>query len=341
MKTRQQNINQLRHTPRFVAPNQKATVDHFRPEDAEGVARLYLAVYGDTFPIDYVYDPDLIREANADENLHQIVARTPAGDVVGLSALFRVSPGRGIRESGGLMILPEYRMGTLMLRLIDQTYRVARDELRLNTVFGQSVTDHMTTQKINRKYGLTSTAFEIESMQPRPDGDGTRISLLNEFKVFRDIPHGVHLPEVYGPILNRLYDALGVTRERLSGGQAHGMTTCQVTTLDTASLAKMAVTRLGTDCGAAMRTMEDRHPGRHGYQLQLPLTDPGLPMAVDEARRLGYCFAGLLPLWTDTDVLLLQKVEGDPDFSAPNLLTELARELAAFVQTDRKSLTGR
>lgn len=56
-RTRQECIDRLKAENYCVAPGQKVTVDLFRPEDAEGVARIYHAIYGDTFPIDYVYDP--------------------------------------------------------------------------------------------------------------------------------------------------------------------------------------------------------------------------------------------------------------------------------------------
>jgi hypothetical protein len=56
---------------------------------------------------------------------------------------------------------------------------------------------------------------------------------------------------------------------------------------------------------------------------------------VGAARRLGYFLGGLLPLWTDRDVLLLQKVANEPDFARPQLLTERAKQLLECVRQDR------
>jgi hypothetical protein len=338
-RTREQCLAWLRDTARPVEPGQDVDVALFRPEDAEGVARLYHAVYGDTFPIDYVYDPALIREANAGPDLHQIVARTPRGDVVGLSALFRVAPGEGVLESGALMILPEYRLGMLLFRLMDLTHEVAA-ELGLNAVFGQSVTDHLTTQKINRRYGYQAFAFEIESMPPRPDGAGGRISLLDEFVIARDRPHAVYPPLVYEGFLRALYAKTGLERSFLPGVEPEGQTACAVSAMPSASLAKAAVAAVGIDFAGRVRAMEAAHPGQHVYQLQLPMSHPALPWAVEQARALGYGLGGLLPLWTDRDVLLMQKVAGTPDFDAPAILTEQAGELVAYVRADREGLAG-
>lgn len=337
-KTREECLAWIEAHPKAIAPKQDVVVDRFKPEDAEGVARLYHSVYGDAFPIEYVYDPARIREANLGPDLHQVVARTQAGDVVGLSALFRVAPGQGILESGALMILPEYRLGTLIFRLIDLTQKMAKDELHLNAVFGQSVTDHLTTQKINRKYGFQPFAFEIESMPPRPDGDGARISLLDEFRVLRGNPHDVHLPQAYASFLRDIYAERGLERSFRAGRGRKGETVWEAQSMGAASLAKLMVTAIGADFSKVMQGLETAHPGCHAYQLQLPLWHPGLPEAVEEARGRGYCLGGLLPLWADRDVLLMQKVAGEPDFTVPHILTEQAQALVACIKADWESL---
>ena len=51
MGTREETLRRLRDQPREIAPGQKYVVDEFRPEDAEGIARLYHAVYGETFAV--------------------------------------------------------------------------------------------------------------------------------------------------------------------------------------------------------------------------------------------------------------------------------------------------
>ncbi|MBU1041342.1 MAG: GNAT family N-acetyltransferase [Proteobacteria bacterium] len=333
-KTRQECLDWLRSNAKSVAPGQDVVVDFFQPDDAEGVARLYYAIYGDTFAIDYVYDPKRICEANQGPDLHHVVARTGAGEVVGISALFRVPPGKGILEAGGLMLLPEYRLGTLLFRLIDLTQQIARDRLHLNAVFGQSVTDHLTTQKINARYGYRGLALEMESMPARPEWGGGRISLLNEFLVLNDIAHPVYLPQAYAPLLREMYVALGLGREFLGGAEPKGNTAWDLTEMPAASLAKILVTEIGTDFPAVLRKLAEEHPELHAMHLQLPLTHFALPWAVEQARAQGFCLGGLLPLWTDRDVLLLQKLAKRPDFTAPALLTEGVQGLLEQIRLD-------
>lgn len=344
-RTRKESLERLRANPGAVEPGQSVTVGPFRPEDAEGVARLYFAIYGENFPLDYVYDPEQITAANAGPDLHQFVSRTQAGDVVGLTALFRAAPNPDVMELGGLMILPAYRGGTLKTDMHEAILTTLPDELGLNAIFGQSVCDHLITQKLARNFSFPPSALEMEAMPPRPegsnDGVGGRISLLSGFRVYRDMPHTVHLPERFAGFLKDLYAKFGLERSFGAARPANGRTHAEVTTMDGASLAKLLVDEPGADLDETIDAFEDGHPGRHAYQLQLPLAHPGLPAAAETARERGYFFGGLLPLWTGTDVLLLQKLTSDPDFSLPLLLTDEARALMDRIRSDWAGLPGR
>ena len=337
MKTqaeRKRCIALLQNNVRKIEPKQRVVVDSFKPEDAEGIALLYYIVYGSDFPIDYVYNPDLIREANAGNDLYQVVARTDSGNIVGLMSLFRISSGKGIMESGGWMVHPAYRHGTLAFRIAKKIVDLARDPLRLHVVFGQSVTDHLNTQKLGKKNGFIGLAFEVEPMPPRPEPEALRISLVDEFLLLQDIPHAVYLPKAYDSFLRKTYERTGWKRQFLTGTAPEGTTDGTIFHMDKASLAKGLVAGIGADFKEFVESMESTHPQQHVYHLQLPLSDPGLPDAVNAARERGYRFGGLLPLWTDRDVLLMQKVANTPDLSRPLILTDEMRELVDYIRDD-------
>lgn len=343
-RTRQESLDWLRANPKSIEPGQSVEIGLFRPEDAEGVARLYFAIYGENFPLDYVYDPAQIAAANAGPDLYQYVARTPSGDIIGITALFRAAPNSGIMESGGLMILPPYRGGSLAVRLTKASLATLPEELGLNAILGQSVCDHLITQKMARHFSYFSYALELEAMPPRPegstDGVGGRISLLNQLRVFRDLPHTVHLPERHADFLKGLYALQGLERKFGEDHPAWGQTRFTASVMDGASLAKLMVTEPGTDLDEIIDIFETDYARRHAYHLQLPLAHPGLSAAVETARKHGYFFGGLLPLWTGTDVLLLQKLGVEPDFSLPRLLSAESIDLLAYIQADWNSLKG-
>ncbi len=333
----------LRSAPHIIEPGQKYTVDDFQPADAPGVARLYYTVYGEMFPIDSVYDPDELVRLNTGGEQHQVVGRTVKGDIIGLYGIFRNPPGRRIMEGGSWLVHPAYRKSPLAMRMAERIHRHPPDHLGLAVMFGQMVTDHQITQKMASKFNNVSCALEIEAMPPRPEheegwSDG-RISLLDGFMIYADHQHTVFLPRFYADTLRALYAARGLNRhfsEDRAPESPHTQATTQL--VDNADLLKITIERPGSDIARYLADLEASHPGRHVYQLILPLWRPGSSLVVEAARSAGYFLGGLLPLWFDQDGLLLQKVAGDPDLSRIQLLTEEAQDLLRLIVADRHSL---
>lgn len=344
MSTREENLSTLRNAGKRVEPGQKFVVDDFRPEDARGVAELYYAVYGENFPIDSVYDPEEILAATERKETHLVVGRTENGDIVGLYALFRNPPGKHIMEAGSWIVLPSYRNTTLAMRMTRRIHSIPPAHLKLNAMFGQMVCDHVITQKMGLKYKAFFSALEIEAMPPRPDGgagqNGQRISLLDSFIIYRDTPHAVYLPGRYAEILRGLYDTGTLSREFLDDAGPTGSSICTIQTMDNASLAKMTVDEPGADVGAQIQKMIKDYPGRHVYQVILPLWRPGASYAVEQARGMGFFLGGLLPLWDDKDALLLQRLTTATDYSNIQLYTKEARDFLDVIVADRETLPG-
>ncbi len=349
-KSREECLAALRAAPHVIEPDQKFVVDDFRPGDGPGVARLYYAVYGEMFPVDYVYDPEELIRLNAGPDLHQVVGRTEKGDIVGLYALFRNPPGQKIMEGGSWMVHPAYRTTSLAMRLAARINTAPPERLGLDVIYGQSVCDHVTTQKMGIKYNSFYSALEIEAMPPRPKEHAGpvsgRISLLDGFIILRDRPHAVHLPCQYTGALRALYASHELDREfrddpgptepagTTNPADVADVTEAAIQPMDKADLVKMTVNRIGLDFGVVLARMEQDFPERHVYQIVLPLVRPGCTAAVDAARGRGYFFGGLLPLWYDQDGLLLQKVAGKPDYSRIKLHSEGARMLLELIRSD-------
>lgn len=340
---REDNLARLRETAKPIAPGQKFVVDEFRPEDAEGVAQLYYTVYGEAFPVDHVYDPDeLVRLEKAGAH-YLIVGRTEAGDVVGLYAMFRNPPGEHVMEAGSWMVHPEYRSSTLALRLANRLHQNIPEHLGLYGLFGQSVCDHVMTQKLGVRYNVLSCALEVEVLEPRPEENegwsAGRISLLDQFQCLRDNPHAVVPPGQYEDTLRTLYQTMGLQRELLEDGPPAESTESQVAAHDAASYARMTVTTIGRDFPDVCTQMAADHSGRHVLQIILPLWQPGITLAVGAARKAGFFLGGVLPLWFDRDGLLLQRVAGDIDWSQIKTLTQEACDLRDAVRADAKSVS--
>ena len=123
-------------------------VDFFKPEDAEGIVRLFRAVYGEDYPIKIFYDPKALTQANASGEYYSIVARTPTGEVVGVQHLFRSAPCKNLYECGAGLVLKEYRqlgINKAMLTFLYEDWVPTKENVE--EVFGEAVCNHPYMQK--------------------------------------------------------------------------------------------------------------------------------------------------------------------------------------------------
>ncbi len=340
MKSRDENLAALRAAFREVEPGQKFIVDDFRPEDALGVSLLYYAVYGEGFAVDSVYDPDALRTNALGPDLHMVVGRTEQGDIVGLYCLFRNPPGPRIMEAGGWAVLPSYRNTMLAMRLAQRIHSRPPERLGLDVIFGQSVCDHVITQKMCDKFGAVSCALELDAMPPRPEAGAppASVTLLDGFIIFQDTPHAVYLPEPYAPVLRDMYAARKLSRQLLPDPGPTGTSRVAVQRFEEAALARLTMAACGQDIAERLAELESETRDVHVRHLVLPLDRPGATLAALAARGRGYFLGGLLPLWTGHDALLLQQLATPPNFSRVQVHTEEARGVLDAVREDWTNL---
>ena len=176
-------------------------VDIFQPQDAEGITQLFRAVYGDGYPIKIFYDPDAITRANQDGDYYSIVMRDASGKIIGVQHLFRSAPFRSLYEVGVGLVYQEYRGQGIFNE--SGTYIVEQviPKLGLETVFGESVCNHVHTQKMCSRLGFIDTAVEIALMPmetySKEKASTGRVSTVLQFQSFKPNPHTVYLPQSY------------------------------------------------------------------------------------------------------------------------------------------------
>lgn len=319
-------------------------IDLFQPRDAAGVAALFRAVYGDSYPVGVYYDPDLLARENAAGRIISSVARTPRGEVVGHTAMFNSAPNPGIFELGAGGVLPSYRnTAKLLTRMMIHGPRVAAERFGLEAVFGDPVCTHVYSQKICHTLGWTTHALEVDLMPAGLYGEAAeadgRVSATMDFLTVKPRPHEVHLPAVYEDALRFLYRGLDDARElRASAGTAPaGLATRVESRLHRSSqLARLTVWEAGADLDEAVAREEDAaaSQGVRVVQAWLRLACPWVGQAVDTLRRRGYFLGGLLPRWFGEDGLLMQRMAHRPHWDGINLEYDRARRLLSMVRDD-------
>lgn len=328
-------------------------VDSFRPEDAEGIARLFRSVYGEHYPIRLFYDPDAIIAANREGRYYSIVARTPAGKVIGASHLYRSAPCPVLYESGAGLVLREYRNTSVYGEIVSYVIQEFIPKHRgrsMEAVWAELTCNHTIVQKKILPLGYEGTAIEVALMPAeayiREENASRRVATLDVFRCHVPKPHRVHLPRVYEAALRCIYGRfnddrdIGISQEALPAGQ---WTAASLDVFDFARVARITVPAAGADFSGRVSELEGKAREREAvvFQVFLNMTEPWVGEAVEILRDQGYFFGGALPRWFDGDGLLMQKLDCYPDFEGIVLLHESSQELLACIREDWERQSSR
>jgi hypothetical protein len=319
-------------------------VDFFKPEDAEGIARLFRAVYGEDYPIKIFYDPKALTQANATGDYYSIVARTPAGDVIGVHHLFRSAPCKSLYEVGSGMVLKEYRqfgINKSMLNFLYEEWVPTKDNVE--EVFGEAVCNHPYMQKTVLDARHLETALEVALMPAaaydKEKSSTGRVAALLMFRSYASGPHKVYIPAVYERELRFMYEGLDDVREvSLAAGPIpeHQVSHAEMKVFDFAQVARIAIDSVGNDFEQYVDDVENRALDQNVLviQLWLDLSVPWVGPAVDILRNKGFFLGGVLPRWFDHDGMLMQKLFCSPDFDGIRLHSERSHKILEMVKQD-------
>lgn len=327
-----------------IEPGQSFEVDLFRPEDAEGVARLFRAVYGAGYPVRTFMEPELLIEENAAGRTISCVARTAKGDIVGHNALFNSAAHPGTYESGAGAVHADYRGGKgIFTRMVDHGLEAAAALPHVNAVFGEPVCNHVFSQKLTEKAGFVPRALEVDLMpaaayEKEASASG-RVAAFLAFRTFRPRPHVVYLPAAYRDILGFLYEGLDDGRDfrpSTAGIPAEKVSDIRPQIFASARVARVAVHEIGADFALKAKQLEAqlREKGIQVIQFWLKLTCPGVGEASDALHKQGFFLGGVLPRWFDDDGLLMQKILKRPNWEEIHVHGERAAQILELVTRD-------
>ena len=327
-----------------IEPGQVWEVDLFRPEDAEGVTQLFRSVYGRGYPVRTYIDPKLLVEENAAGRTISSVARTPKGDIVGHNALFQSAPYRGIYESGAGVVHADYRGGKgIFTRLVAHGQKVGEKNFGVEAVYGESVCNHVFSQKMCRSLGWMTQAVEVDLMPAsayaKEKSASGRVASLLDFVSLRTRPHKIYLPACHEPALRFIYSGLDDSRDLALSGEGlplHSKTRVDSRYFDFAQVARLAFWNAGGDFGQVIDTQEHhvRNRGAVVIQAWLNLSEPWVGRAAEILRTKGYFLGGVLPRWFDKDGLLMAKILHRPHWEGMVIHFDRGKRVVEMARRD-------
>lgn len=318
------------------------SVRRLTPDDAAAIPAITRRVNGLGYIHSEVYHPDLLLQMNRTGERVSVVALHDVAGVVGHYALERPDLGR-FAETGEAMVLPEHQHH----HLLDQMRLLLEQEagrMELVGLFGNAVTHHVYSQKMEELFKAVPTGFRLGSTPAsahRLANFPQRVSLVTYFKYLRHPgPLRLHIPEHHHEIAGRVFKALGREVELSSEtNTGPSQITIESGIESNEQQGSIKVRRGGAQTINELRSAAEAMLTRPGIEVvfvEIGLNDPAAIEACASLEQAGFFFCGIEPRNAEeSDVLHMQKLRAPLDLTLVQTVDELARDLLAYIARER------
>ncbi len=318
------------------------TIAPVTEDDAEDISRLIYRSYGYTYPKEEMYYPDKIKQALREGKKFGVIVRTEKGEAVGYFAVL-MSTDSNIGEVGEVVVSPKHRGKGIMKMMMKALIDMAKAKGLLG-LFGEAVTVHTVSQRVNAKYGFKSTALVLGIFPPAKykgfEHKQQRISVVIDFLPLVERKNvEVYLPKEYSKILREIYENLGIEVTNLPKKvyQLKDKSTLSLVINYNFNHAVIVVKSFGKDFIERIKekTKTLSKKGIKSIYVDLPLERPEIKEFVSKLKEIGFIFSGLMPLFhREKDYLRMQKVFDDYDFKEIQVFSEMAKKIKKKVQKE-------
>ncbi|MFA6412557.1 MAG: ATP-binding protein [Syntrophales bacterium] len=335
-------------SPSLPIPEQiPYTVRRMQPLEAVEIARCAYKSHGYTFFDDHIYYPERIIELNETDEMISAVAVTEDNIFMGHSALVYPNEEARIAEFTFVFVNQEYRGHGCMKRIADFLFQCPKKK-PLDGVYVYSVTNHEFTQRGMAQFDIRDCGLLLAS-SPETwlfkgiDSDQVqRISVALSFKyITPSSTLTLYPPARHQPVVAHLYQNIGAPNHSFhtpdEDCQLHLPAETEILTdlLMTENCAEIHLVRYGDDVLHEVRKIlrELCLKNVAAIQLFLNLKDPITFFMAVEFEKMGFFFAGILPLAMVGDALILQYLNNIRiDYDKIVLYTDEARHIRDYVR---------
>ncbi len=313
-------------------------------DDAEDIAKLIYRAYGYTYAKTELYYPEKIKEALRKGEKFGVIVKTKEGEAVGYFAVLR-STDSNIGEVGEVVVSPNYRGKGLMKLMMNALIELAKSKGLLG-LFGEAVTVHTISQKVNAKYGFKSTALII-GMFPYIEYKGfkvkqPRISVVIDFlHLVKREKVEVYLPNNYKNIIKEIYENMGikVINKKFKKLQLPERSKVETIVDFEKKFSLMIIRKYGKDIFEKIKSRYEnlKNKGIECIMIDIPLDNPYTKKIVPQLNEIGFFFSGIMPLFhKEKDYLRMQNInlEFKPEWI--HVYSDMAQKLKKFVFKDMK-----
>jgi len=308
------------------------------------------AVYGQSYDVRWVYDPEEVAARLADGRYYSCVAETPAGELLCHEGMAVVEEGDRVAHSGQAVTMPVARGQHIFTRTKQFLMDWAGEDGFVG-MFSEATAAHPYSQRANIDLGAHETGFLLgwipasvanDAANAAAGGRQRQSAALFYTKLNDGLNRPVYAPERHRAIVGQtieLCQLRGTLAEPPAEFELAPCTDLHVEVEEDHNLAVVTVREPGADLEQAVAA--ERHHlfhrrGLDAVYVDLPLQTPATAHVADHLERLGVSYAGVFPNpHADGDVLRMQslhRVRVKADDIA--VASDHGRELLDYVLAD-------
>lgn len=314
-------------------------------EDAEDIAKLIHRSYGYSYSKEELYFPRRIEMAIRHEYKFGIIVRSGSGGPAGYFAVVKSTDSR-IGEIGEAVVSPPHRNRGLMKRMLNKLIEMSRQR-GLVGLFGEALTVHTYSQKVNEKFGFQSTAMVLAKSPKRMfkgmETESTEIItvVIDFLPLTRRWIKPVNLPDTYKDLLTDIYNQFEHASRDITGLKSTEMksdsTDLNLTIYYEKNSVLINVRHIGTtfeaSCTRMLRSIDELKPV--SVYVDLPLNSSQTETAIQWLKQQGFILAGLMPMFhMETDYLRMQRIDAEIEFDKILTHSTMAARLKEIIKKE-------
>ena len=315
------------------------------PDHAEDISKLIYRNYGHTYVKEEMYFPKKIALALERRDKFGVVVYSNDDEIAGNFAVLKTTDSR-IGEIGEAVVAVSHRKRGLMTWMLEELIKKSSDRGIL-AIFGEAVTVHDISQRVNLKFDMQSTALLLATFPAAKymgiiEDYPQSISICIDFLMLNSEKEvDVYLPPEYADILKEIYGLLGIKPNNLrkTKTENRAYTDYYIHIDYDYRNGLMVIRKYGDDFRkVVMETVKILKAKKLGsIYLDLPLHEPETKSIIPELKKMGFLFAGLMPLFhKEKDYLRMQIPFVPIDLKHIVVFSDMSKKIKAQIAAELK-----
>jgi hypothetical protein len=318
-------------------------------DTARKIPALVRSVYGENYPVKYLYDEQELLKKIRKRGVYSYVAIDDYQNAIGMISLISESGNPYLFEIGHLMVDPKQRGTNIANQLVEYLNKTAYITIDYDAAVSESVTNHKFSQRSSVSGGFSDCALKLNIMAPEAyalEDERRQIGRMTCVVGCRenfDENFTVYLPGIYAGSIKFCFN--GLKSRKFVNSNTTLAEPAEKTELivvddekDTSRTTNFTIVKIGSDIAEVVEKIDAcaKENNQACILINVALGDPNNEIAVNLLRAKGFFFGGIMPYWLPySDALLMQKLYNNaPDWSTIKLFSKKIRQIAEIIKAD-------